>query len=120
MTATTRAMAYVVDADGHVLEPPAALVDYIDPAYRDRAPRIVERDGREYWAGDSWTRSNQPMTALSGMAGVARWRDQRQFQASDAGPYTQCNPAGFHPEPRLRVMDDEGFDVAVLYPTQGL
>ncbi len=31
----------VVDADGHILEPLNLWLDYIDPAYRERAPRLV-------------------------------------------------------------------------------
>ena len=43
------ARAYnVIDADGHVLEPVDIWDKYIDPAYRERAPRIiVDTDGKE-------------------------------------------------------------------------
>ena len=43
------ARAYdVIDADGHVLEPVDLWDTYIDPAYRERAPRlIVDTDGKE-------------------------------------------------------------------------
>src|SRR5262249_20098870 len=34
-----------VDADGHVLEPRSTWLDYIDPAFRDRAIRIADDDG---------------------------------------------------------------------------
>ena len=38
----------VIDADGHVLEPPDFWKDYMDPAYRDRAPQLfVDTDGQE-------------------------------------------------------------------------
>ena len=38
----------VIDADGHVLEPIDIWDKYIDPAFRDRAPRIViDTDGKE-------------------------------------------------------------------------
>ena len=38
----------VIDADGHVLEPVDIWDKYIDPAYRERAPRIiVDTDGKE-------------------------------------------------------------------------
>jgi len=38
----------VIDADGHVLEPLDMWDKYIDPAFRERAPRmIVDTDGRE-------------------------------------------------------------------------
>jgi uncharacterized protein len=32
----------VVDADGHILEPLDLWERYMDPAFRDRAPRIVK------------------------------------------------------------------------------
>src|SRR5207237_848085 len=43
------ARAYnVVDADGHILEPLDLWSNYIDPAYRDRAPRLVKgENGKE-------------------------------------------------------------------------
>ena len=38
----------VIDADGHVLEPFSLWTEYMEPAYRDRAPRMVrDRDGRD-------------------------------------------------------------------------
>src|SRR2546423_1645258 len=38
----------VIDADGHVLEPVDLFDTYIDPAYRERAPRLVlDTDGKE-------------------------------------------------------------------------
>jgi hypothetical protein len=35
-----------VSADSHVTEPPDCYTDYIDPAFRDRAPHIVHDDKR--------------------------------------------------------------------------
>ena len=36
-------MSYpVISADSHVVEPGNAYTDYVDRAWRDRAPRIVE------------------------------------------------------------------------------
>ncbi len=38
----------VIDADGHVIEPPDFWTAYMDPAYRDRAPQLfVDTDGKE-------------------------------------------------------------------------
>ena len=31
----------VIDSDGHVVEPRHALVDYIEPQFRERAPQVV-------------------------------------------------------------------------------
>src|SRR5438445_381143 len=37
----------VVDADGHVTEPMSLWTDYVEPAYRDRAPRpVLDERGR--------------------------------------------------------------------------
>ena len=33
----------VIDADGHVLEPVDIWAKYMDPAYRDRAPRDLQK-----------------------------------------------------------------------------
>src|SRR3989442_1656548 len=46
---TAMGRAYdVIDADGHVLEPVDIWDKYIDPGYRERAPRIiVDTDGKE-------------------------------------------------------------------------
>src|SRR5438270_237231 len=38
----------VIDADGHVLEPLDLWGKYIDPGFRDRAPRLfIDADGKE-------------------------------------------------------------------------
>ena len=43
------AEALVIDADGHILEPPDLWEKYLDPKYRERAMRIrVAEDGYEY------------------------------------------------------------------------
>ena len=39
-----RGSPFSVDADGHVLEPRGTWIDYIDPAFRDRAIRIIDDD----------------------------------------------------------------------------
>jgi hypothetical protein len=38
----------VIDAEGHILEPLDLWEKYMDPAFRDRAPRlIVDENGKE-------------------------------------------------------------------------
>ena len=40
----------VIDADGHILEPLDLWDNYIDPKFRDRAPRIVKgKTARSSW-----------------------------------------------------------------------
>ena len=33
----------IISADSHITEPPDTYIDYIDPAYRDRAPQMIDR-----------------------------------------------------------------------------
>ena len=38
----------IIDADGHVLEPLDLWDQYMEPAYRERAPQLfVDTDGKE-------------------------------------------------------------------------
>ena len=34
--------APIISADSHITEPPNTYTDYIDPAFRDRAPKMIE------------------------------------------------------------------------------
>ena len=55
------AEALVIDADGHILEPPDLWEKYIDPKYRERAMRIrVGEDGYEYLEIDQQARQDDP------------------------------------------------------------
>ena len=41
----------VIDADGHVLEPPDLWENYIDPRFRETCPKLlITEDGREDFA----------------------------------------------------------------------
>jgi uncharacterized protein len=107
----------VVDADGHILEPLNLWTDYIDPAYRDRAPRLVtNNNGRQQLQVD---------TALLGSAerglgaiGAIGARDGHVI--ADGFEYSQGRAGGFDPHKRIPDMDMDGIDAAFLYPSIGL
>ena len=51
-----------VDVDGHILEPADLWLEYIEPAFRDRAMRVEEdRAGLECWSVD-----RRPIAFFSG------------------------------------------------------
>jgi len=113
----------VVDADGHVVEPPEMLTEYITPKFRDRIPKYVKDEkGREWWEprdptisdARSWfPRERTMVTCLPNSAGRP-WNEVlgKGFREGLAGAWD--------PQARIRDMDSEGIDVAVLYPTYAL
>jgi predicted TIM-barrel fold metal-dependent hydrolase len=97
----------VVDADGHILEPLDLWSNYIDPAYRDRAPRLVKgENGKERLVVDE-----HMIGAVGARQGVV---------AADTMEYKDGKPGGFDPHKRIPDMDADGIDAAFLYPSLGL
>src|SRR5215468_11529139 len=109
----------VIDADGHVLEPADTWLKYLDPRDRDRAIRIARDDqGYEVLLIDG-----QPLKTLRGQLGAlggidmdtAKLLTRGQISYADGSP-----PGSYDPAARLSVMDEEGIDAVLLYPTIGI
>jgi uncharacterized protein len=100
----------VVDADGHVCEPPDLWTAGLPAKHRERALRLRWNEATGYdeaWVED-WCITDRGLVGL-GNAGTS-------FEALGKGRrYVDGNPAGFSARERLRVLDAEGIDVAVLY-----
>ena len=92
----------VVDADGHVIEPPQLWGQYLEPRFRRRAPRPQRDENGKfgYVVDDRFI-----MRVASSLAARPKTEDGR------------LPTGGFDPQQRLRDMDTEGIDVGVLYPT---
>jgi predicted TIM-barrel fold metal-dependent hydrolase len=111
----------VVDADGHVLEPGDMYQRYIDPQYRDRAIRIaVDEQGYENLMIDNRPYQNPSMRGnLGAIGGIGM--DRVKLLTRGMVTYAEGSPpGGYDPKARLQVMDEEGIDIAILYPTLGI
>lgn len=111
----------VVDADGHVLEPGDMYQNYIDPQYRDRAIRIaVDERGHENLIIDNKPYQSESMRGnLGAIGGIGM--DRKKLLSRGMVTYAEGSPAGgYDPKARLKVMDDEEIDIAILYPTLGI
>jgi hypothetical protein len=106
----------VIDADGHVLEPVDIWDKYIDPAYRERAPKIiVDTDGKERLLVGEQVLGSQKGFGVIGAIGS---RDHEMPE--DTMKYIDGRKGGFDPHARIPDMDLDGIDAAFLYPSVGL
>jgi predicted TIM-barrel fold metal-dependent hydrolase len=110
-----------IDADGHILEPPDLWEQYLEPQFRDRALRIVrDADGLEEIeiGGRRSVTSTKGMPSLLGVMGAP---DLMSIALDPDRTYvTEASYGSMDPSERIRLLDAEGLDAAVLYPTLGL
>jgi predicted TIM-barrel fold metal-dependent hydrolase len=94
------AVTRVIDADSHVLEPRDMWTQYLEPQFRDQAPRFMkDAQGGERLVTEGVVHDRIP------------YREDT-WSARRAG--------GFDPHERLQDMDLEGIEVQILFPSQGL
>ena len=109
----------VVDADGHFLEPPDLWDRYLEPKFRDRAMRVSQDEkGLEYLEIDR----RMSLATRGGTLGTLGGAYQDCADLSIPGKYTywevaQRTPGGIDPDARIREMDEQGIDIAILYGT---
>ncbi len=108
----------VIDADGHILEPPDLWTRYLESKYKDRAIRMEkDQSGVEFFVIDG-----RPSANLRGVgpavAGIGH--PYQEIATSGTFSYFDGPKGAYEPTARLRLMDEEGLDVAVLFPSLGL
>jgi hypothetical protein len=97
----------VIDADGHVEEDLGAIVAALPEPVRDLAPRF-ERD---------------PDGGIVNIIEGKPWRPtykQPRGSKTHVSAGGEVRLGGRDPVERVKVLDDEGIDAAVLYPSLGL
>jgi len=136
-----------ISADSHVIEPIEAYSRYIDPAFRDRAPRFCQDPdkGQAYLVDGLPARIAVASVAACGkQARTATGPDGKPAFFLDAlpppfpdGPFAEPHdaaasramstmtfadiPAGaWQAKPRLAAQDRDGVVAEVLYPTMGM
>src|SRR5438309_9000478 len=105
------ARAYkVIDADGHILEPIDLWDRYMDPAYREHAPRLIIGDnGKERLLVEGKILGNPKGLGRLGAVGA---RDGSV--PADTMMYKDGRPGGFDPHERIKDLDLDGIDAAFL------
>jgi hypothetical protein len=139
----------LIDADGHILEPPDLWERYLEPQYRDRALRIrVGDDGREFLEIDGKRSVLTSPTLLTSMGGMKKLKEmgetiegfnasRRELLQSRSGAQREtfaslgsdgqaetylsgCAFGAMDLNERLELIESEGMAKVVVYPTLGL
>jgi predicted TIM-barrel fold metal-dependent hydrolase len=109
----------VFDSDLHVCEPLDLWERYIDPRFKDQAPRGIPTTGP--FSSMCMTHEGK-MTDRQGSPGYADMA--RVIEAARRHgrleQFVDFERRGWGPDVQLEAMDVEGIDAAVLYPSRGL
>ena len=110
----------VIDADGHILEPPDLWEKYLEPKYRERAIRVVKNEaGLECLQYDGRLSQQAFPGFLASLGGMGRGGDE--LRPSAERTYLGSAPFGsMDAKERIELLDREGLAKAVLYPTLGI
>jgi len=104
----------ILDSDLHIMEPPDLWQRYTDAKFKHLAPiglNDVVRDLRcTHPDGSLWGMPPRPVDSLG----------QGKTFKRDVARYTYHHNKGWTSEVQIEAMDEEGIDVATLYPTRGL
>lgn len=104
----------LVSADSHVTEPPGCYIDRIDPAYRDRAPRVsTDRDG-----GDGFTIDGMPGSIPMGIVAAAG-KEPRDIKKGET-LFADLHRGGWNGAARVLDQDRDGIAAEIIYPSVGM
>ena len=106
----------IISADSHITEPPDTYVDYIDPAYRDRAPQIVDQ-GDEL--GDVFVIDGMSSADLARRPPRPRGKPPDEIRRT-GDRFEELHRGGWDPTARLADQDRDGVAAEVIYPTVGM
>ena len=97
----------LISSDSHVTMPDEAWQEYLDPQYRDRAPRIERTDEGDFRVFEG---QRTPIMTLDNLAG----KKPEEFKLNVRKLEEQRSGA-WDPAERLKDMDTDGVDAEVLY-----
>ncbi|HEY2663968.1 MAG TPA: amidohydrolase family protein [Candidatus Binataceae bacterium] len=110
----------IIDADGHILEPPDLWEKYLEREYAPRAIRVVKNDaGLECLQYDGQPSQQAFAGFLASLGGMGK--DGAELRPSAERTYVGSAPFGsMDARERIELLDREDLDKAVLYPTIGI
>jgi predicted TIM-barrel fold metal-dependent hydrolase len=108
-------MSYpIISADSHITEAPNTYVDYIDKAWKDKAPRVVNTSSQ----GDVFVIDGMDRPIALGLVAAAG-KDPDTLTEGGVR-FEDLHRGGWDPEARMAEQDRDGVAAEVIYPTVGM
>jgi uncharacterized protein len=104
-----------ISADSHIVEPPNCYVDHIDPAWRDRAPR-VEKNAKGVDAFVIDGLKNAIPIGMLAAAGVPA----EGLKAMRAANFADITPAAYDADERMAAQERDGIGGELIYASIGM
>ena len=108
------AVPCMLSSDSHIIEPPDLWTERIDHAFADRAPRVIQADGADWWSIDG----QRSMSFLGVQTG-----DRFEKEAGElitAARWEDVRPAAYDPARYVEENRGDGVFGQVLYPSEAL
>ncbi len=99
----------VISADDHVVEPPDTFDGRVEQRFAERAPRIVEREGAQYWVFDGAEFPNVGFNAV-----VGRPVDEYSFEPAR---FDHMRRGAWDIHARIADMDINGIYASLNFPS---
>ena len=104
----------IISADSHVTEPANTYIDYIDPRWRDKAPRMV----RDEKAGDVFVVDGMKRPIPLGLVAAAG-KPPEEIRVQGV-LFEDMHRGGWDPNARMADQERDGIAAEVIYPTVGM
>jgi predicted TIM-barrel fold metal-dependent hydrolase len=99
----------VISADDHVVEPPDTFEGRVEQRFAERAPRVVEKEGAQYWVFDGAEFPNVGFNAV-----VGRPVDEYSFQPAR---FDHMRRGAWDIHARIADMDINGIYASLNFPS---
>ncbi len=104
----------IISADSHITEPPNCYIDYIDPAFRERAPHMIDHEK----FGDIYVIDGMDQPVPMGLVAAAG-KDPASLRAGGA-KFADLPRSGWDASYRVADQERDGVSAEIVYPTVGM
>ncbi len=103
----------IISADSHITEPPNCYTDYIDPAFRARAPHMVTDPDR----GDQFVVEGMRPISMGLVAAAGKLPEEITVSGV---MFDELHKSGWDPTFRIADQQRDGVAAEIIYPTVGM